>query len=430
MQGTDTTYTVWVIEPLEPLIVRDGRPFGPHPGARAVSLRFPFPSTTTGGVRTRAGLDATGRFDSSTIPEVKRIEVRGPLLVELDEAGQISQYLPPAPADALLLDGTSKRKSDESTTQGERDMGSTYANRPDSATGGAEDSKPVTLLWLRPRLLPGGALTNLPDGLLPVSTDIRNPSKPLANPPGFWAWPAFERWLFEPSDRELKLAELGGLAPMPETRMHVSIRTDTQTAAEGALFATQGLEFTALKAPQVGDQDAVRLSSAVRLALAVAVSNAMPRAHNITPGVAPLGGERRIVCWRKASEGEGKGLPLCPPALRERIAEDGACRLILLTPACFQMGWRPDWLFQPRYGVKPHLCGAVVGRPQVVSGWDFEKNRAKPSRRLAPAGSVFFLRLEGSRQDKQEWVDRHWMQCISDDEQDRLDGFGLAAGCM
>jgi CRISPR-associated protein Cmr3 len=409
MQGTHTSYTVWVIEPLEPLITRDGRPFGPNPGARAVSLRFPFPSTTTGGVRTRAGLDATGRFDSSTIPEVRQIEVRGPLLVELDEAGQIARYLPPAPADALILDRVQGAKPDESP-----------------APVGAGDGEPVTVLWLRPRPLLEGELTNLPDGHLPVSTGARNPGKPRADSPGFWAWSAFEQWLLEPSDRELSLAELGGLAPVPETRMHVSILADTQTAAEGALFATQGLEFTALKAPQVGDRGLVRLSSAVRLALAVAVSNAVPRAHNIMPGVAPLGGERRIVCWRKASEGEGKSLPQCPPALRERIAEDGACRLLLLTPACFHMGWRPDWLFQPRYGVQPHLCGAVVGRPQVVSGWDLEKNRARPSRRLAPAGSVFFLRLEGSRKAIEEWVDNHWMQCISDNEQDRRDGFGLA----
>ena len=49
--------TTWIIEPHDPLIFRDGRPFGPNPGARAKTLSFPFPSTTTGGVRTRAGLD-------------------------------------------------------------------------------------------------------------------------------------------------------------------------------------------------------------------------------------------------------------------------------------------------------------------------------------------------------------------------------------
>ena len=52
----------WIIEPHDPLIVRDGRPFGPNPSAQAISLSFPFPSTTTGGVRSRAGLKGDGTF--------------------------------------------------------------------------------------------------------------------------------------------------------------------------------------------------------------------------------------------------------------------------------------------------------------------------------------------------------------------------------
>ena len=52
--------TRWIIEPLDPLIVRDGRPFDPTPGARARSVPFPYPSTTTGGIRTRAGKDDNG----------------------------------------------------------------------------------------------------------------------------------------------------------------------------------------------------------------------------------------------------------------------------------------------------------------------------------------------------------------------------------
>ena len=38
--------TIWLVEPRDPLIVREGRPFGPDPGAWATSLPFPFPSTT------------------------------------------------------------------------------------------------------------------------------------------------------------------------------------------------------------------------------------------------------------------------------------------------------------------------------------------------------------------------------------------------
>lgn len=87
----------WLIEPRDPLIVRDGRPFSADiAGARATSLDFPFPSTTTGGVRTRQGL-ASGGFANRPPEEVQElirqlkdeIAVRGPLLVELNGEGKL-----------------------------------------------------------------------------------------------------------------------------------------------------------------------------------------------------------------------------------------------------------------------------------------------------------------------------------------------------
>ncbi|HZQ09120.1 MAG TPA: type III-B CRISPR module-associated Cmr3 family protein, partial [Anaerolineae bacterium] len=55
--------SVWLIEPRDPLIFRDGRPFNPTPGARAISLPFPYPSTLAGAVRTRVGQNENGVFD-------------------------------------------------------------------------------------------------------------------------------------------------------------------------------------------------------------------------------------------------------------------------------------------------------------------------------------------------------------------------------
>jgi CRISPR-associated protein Cmr3 len=52
--------------------------------------------------------------------------------------------------------------------------------------------------------------------------------------------------------------------------------------------------------------------------------------------------------------------------------------------------------------------------------------RPKPSRRLVPAGSVYFLKLDGSDAAIDQFIDATWLQAISDDEQDRRDGFGLA----
>ncbi len=96
--------TSWIIEPRDPLIVRDGRPFGPNPGARATTLPFPFPSTIVGALRTKAGLSAKdGIFDPQQIDTILTYGLCGPLLVELSEDDSIVDWLLPAPTDALIL---------------------------------------------------------------------------------------------------------------------------------------------------------------------------------------------------------------------------------------------------------------------------------------------------------------------------------------
>jgi len=370
----------WIIEPRDPLIVRDGRPFGPTPGARAASLSFPFPSTTTGGIRTRDGLDADGRFESSQIERVKQIAVRGPLLVELDSTtGDIAQWLAPAPADALLLDVEPR------------------------------DPAKAVLKRLVPLQLPSQASTNLPGGLSLVGMPKPDPRKPCGKAPRYWKWDLFEQWLLNPQDEEVTLADLGHNGPVPEERMHVSIQRETQTAAEGALFQTRGLEFTRTK-----DK---KLTEAIRLGLAVATD-----AANLKPGIAPLGGERRLVHWRRS----GQSLPSCPDALRADIVKLRHCRIVLLTPAHFRNGSQPSWLVSSRGGVTPSLQAIAISRPQVVSGWDFENNKPKPTRRLAPAGTTLFLKLDGDDDAIKRWIEATWMCCVSDEEQDRRDGFGLA----
>jgi CRISPR-associated protein Cmr3 len=119
-------------------------------------------------------------------------------------------------------------------------------------------------------------------------------------------------------------------------------------------------------------------------------------------------------------------LPSLPDALKEKIAALHHCRLILLTPAHFTAGWKPAWLLEGREGVVPSLRAVALRGCQTVSGWDFEKGKPKPTRRLAPAGTVYFLKLDGDSAAIKRWVDTIWMHCVSDGGQDRRDGFGLA----
>ena len=81
-------------------------------------------------------------------------------------------------------------------------------------------------------------------------------------------------------------------------------------------------------------------------------------------------------------------------------------------------------------GVAVELQGVAINRTQVVSGWDFDRTKSqhgqpKATRRLAPAGSVYFLKLTGTEQQVEGWCDQVWLQCVSDDPQDNRDGFGL-----
>jgi len=390
--------TIWIMEPRDPLLVRDGRPFGPDPGARATSLPFPFPSTLAGGIRARAGSNEDGIFqyvgDKAALQRLKTLRIRGPLLVQLTaDGGDIDPdtWLLPAPHDAQLLP--------------------THETELDSTTAYLRRLVPLAAL--------SGALTDLDQRELWFVGDPGSnaQSKPLKTAPAFWYWQPMKNWLLDPAlltGAVQTLSQLGLRKLESERRLHVSIDAAKETAKEGMLFETSGLEFTA---PGNGKQ---RLHDARRLALVIAAEDG---AYTVHSGLTSFGGERRLVTWRKSSV----ELPACPEEVAKEIIASGHCRVCLLTPAYFAQGYRPKWLLEEHYGVTATLRAMAVQRPQVVSGWDLEIGKPKPSRRLAPAGTVLFLSLKGTAEARREWVRNMWMQCISDDEMAaRTDGFGLA----
>jgi CRISPR-associated protein Cmr3 len=393
-----------LVEPYDPMIARDGRAFDPTPGARATSLPFPVPSTLIGAARTLLGT-ADGRFDAARLPELLSIELTGPLLVELSDAGVT--WMAPAPADALLLE-------------------------VDPPAAHAALRKQLVPLAMPAALECDTADDEAAAGLRLVGPRRFSPAKPLPKPPRFWHWPILLDWLRrsgsateDTADEPIaRVAELGHNGPVPEQRTHVGIQPASGTADEGMLFQTRGLEFRRRSADR-GD--------VVRLGMALGLANAR---QPLSDQIAPLGGERRLARWHTAPADER--LPGMPAELLNTIARAGGCRVILLTPAFFAGGFRPTWLCEPRHGVTPRLVAAAVGRAQVASGWDYARPGPKPSRRLAPAGSVFFLALDGDRDALRAWVVHHWLHCVSDDAtaaeqaqgihpaQHRRDGFGLA----
>ena len=364
--------------PRDPLIFRDGKPFTAVPGERSKSMPFPFPATLAGAVRTRKGTNASGTFDKTQIESLLNISVRGPFLVELDEDQRITKWFFPAPADALLVNenGVTKR----------------YSLTP------LEVSKDIC--------------SNVDANLKLIGAKQNIKAKPISNPPLYWTWGLLQEWLLSPPDEDEPKSFDAIHGPTRETRTHVSIDPKTQTAVTGALFQTSGMDFIQLKQ---GDP----LSKSRQLALAIETT------ADFANGMGFLGGERRVIHWEN-TQGEKAKLPECPQKVMDQIKRDGQCRLMLATPAYFKEGYLSTE-FETKHQIK--IQAVALPRYQTISGWDYAANDGrgapKPTRRLVPAGSVYFIKFE----DKnliENFINEVWLHSISDDEQSQRDGFGLA----
>ena len=368
----------WLIVPRDPLIFRDGKPFTATPGERSKSLGYPFPSTIAGAVRTLIGPDPVKGYDQNRVDYLKSITIRGPLLVELTENGQISNWYFSAPADALLVE--------------------------------ERDSKQINRYALTP-IKSNGAMSDL-DGLDLIGPASHVKNKPYKKAPHYWSRTFMEGWLENADDGVVDPKTIGLSDLTREYRTHVSIDPKLQASREGALFQTSGMEFIRI---ELNDQD--RLKTAHSLALAIETDG------QLKEGADFLGGERRVVRWQKAAN----SLPACPEGVRKAINSQKYCRLILATPAYFDKGYLPERLLT-KYGIS--VEAAALSRYQTISGWDYAKGNGgepKPTRRLAPSGSVYFLNLSGLADTKIEaFINEVWLQPISDDDQSCRDGFGLA----
>ncbi len=365
------------IRGIDPLLFRDGRPFGAEIGSlSARTLSCPYPTTVTGFVRTflgnRMAIDWNRRED---ILRVLATAVYGPLLERNGEA------VFHAPADALVT-GASKEPS-------------VFALRP----------------W---QDLPEHAGCDLPKHLVPLRVDTDE--KPVKGYE-YWDGASLMRWL--------ESADGSGFAPPQpvgkmevEQRTHVAIDDEKGVSAESLLYSVEYLSFERYRWGKNGSWERwallARLESDEELPLA--------------RGVGLLGGEKRLALIEPA---EDSSWPACPDSLRGALSQSQRVRMFLATPAIFEGGWKPGWLNGKLEGsppcapgVKLRLVSAAVKRREAVSGWSYRQDRQqpKPLRLLAPAGSVYFFEvLDGNPAALAE----AWLRPVSDDEHDRRDGYGL-----
>ena len=191
--------TVVSLEPLAPIIVGSGRPFGQ---AVAEPSRFPPPSTVAGCLRTAWGR-TKGQSWKQLAPQLAQISVAGPLLLTRN-----NQVLVPKPADAL------------------------YFGHGDSAR----------CVRVQPHPFNASCGADLPDDLLPVQLTQPAKGKP-GDGPAWWSLDDLLAFRQGCNVTHARLRKNGWKLPQGDRRTHVAIDSDTGAADAGKLFQTEGLDL-------------------------------------------------------------------------------------------------------------------------------------------------------------------------------------------
>jgi CRISPR-associated protein Cmr3 len=113
----------------------------------------------------------------------------------------------------------------------------------------------------------------------------------------------------------------------------------------------------------------------------------------VESGVSRMGGEGRLVRLRKIASPQTDD----PEAIVRAISNCGRFKLVLLTPAIFELGWRPGERMRTLFeaaGVTARLVAAAVNRFVPIGGFDLRNKRPKPMRLAVPAGSVYFYEIQ------------------------------------
>jgi len=144
-------------------------------------------------------------------------------------------------------------------------------------------------------------------------------------------------------------------------------------------------------------------------------------------GFLKLGGEGKVVSYQKADS--------FLPDHQFGLNESKCFKLVLLTLAIFEKGWKAKWMedstaMKERLGdLKIELVAAAIGGKQAVSGFDMKTRKDKETKYVVPAGSVYVLKILNENLDKQaveEKLRQAFKSPVSDDTEYNKQGFGVA----
>ncbi len=365
--------TTWALAPHDPLVLGIGRRL---PALLPRMTRgVPLPATLAGAVRAQFAGGAVDLEKQHAWNLLQSVSLRGPWLQRGTE-----QILVPAPLHVRTHDTNEQRNVADLVieTRGPQEGALLH--------DGAPSTMNRQLRW------------NLPGGNHKV--------KPL------------DEYLDVNTVRDLLLGTCKSLGKPEklfqfEGRVHVTINQLSQTAEPGALYSSSG----------------VRYADDVAIGVEITHSGKEPE-HKLFV----LGGETRPVTRR-----EGKKFPEFDGTLYQKALGNDKKRapgllLMLVTPASFSTkegdhgpGWLPSWLQSGAGNVDEiglTLETIATNRFVPFSGWNMaDRDAANPQgkqravRRLVPAGTVYFLRIEHGTHEKWVHLCKHfWGQLIDKSE--------------
>ncbi|MFC3749080.1 type III-B CRISPR module-associated protein Cmr3 [Paenibacillus sp. GCM10012306] len=401
------------IEPLDPVLNRDGRPFDATPGATARSLDFIAPSAVAGTVRTMMGKYlssapvADNAFASGSVAEaVKKSKVRGPLY----QLNGMIYYPFPQDIDLYEVDdkiGVSYRRPLASLDECMGFLGTDRDGRYEQNLWPVAEASAHKLWKKRPAF---------------VSADWMH--RWLLDELTLEDWSdALTEWRGNQGKAHTSSQPAHFLAPFErETRVHTAIDDELGVAKDKHLFDTEMLVLP----------DHMALLTEIEISDYVEQWPDEPLSTLHT-----FGGKRRLA---HSSEVKNTQVWDVPDVISQGIRPTDKIqyiRLVLATPAFFSKGWLPRWVDTDtleadfsEYGVKLKLRWACIPRWQPVSGWSYSKRQEKAVRRMVPAGSVYFFQVDGDG-DPATLMEQLWLTSVSDANRrkgafDQEDGFGLA----
>lgn len=115
--------------------------------------------------------------------------------------------------------------------------------------------------------------------------------------------------------------------------------------------------------------------------------------HYPERGIIQLGGEGRIAEIKKYDNDLLKDLRDINFEFKNNIF-----KLYLATPAIFNNGWLPEWIDKSNYegkynGIRLKLIGCIIGKYNLIGGWNLANQKPKPMFKAVPSGSIYYFKI-------------------------------------